>query len=968
MVRGHQSSFPGRVIRALFVSAALAAITSPTARGQSVAANIGGTVTDDTGGALPGVTISVVNKANGVSTAVVTGPEGRYRIVELQPAAYEISAELAGFAVQKRNITLNVGTDATLDFRLGVATVTESLTVTGEAPLVQVSKSQQSSVVEAEQLRTLPTITRNFLTLSQLLPGSGPPPLPAMTGVLSKFYATKFGGVADQRNGYTTLIDGGSVDDTDWGSPIVNLTQDAVQEFKVYRNQFDAEYGNALAAVVAVVSKSGTNNFGGTLFEFGRDASLNATNVFATTKPPFSQERLGGSFGGPIAKNRTHFFGAYEHLNVNATTIIALGAANPWAAQENGTYPTPTTDTMANFKLDHRATDAHSLIVRYAYDNQSIGGPHQPERPNAASAAGVTLGSNSTDDKVRANSLLLEDNWVISGSKVNTLRVHYFNNYLATVPDSSGLGISRPSFTWGQNTIAPQYFPRNNVTLSEALYINGGNHNLKFGGELSRIPFSADLHFNERGIFSFTTDTPFNAADPKTWPFSFTMQNPVSLVYVTKTVAAYAQDDWRIATRVRLNLGVRYDLDTNMRNNAFFQQLLADPHYAGINYFVSSDRGGQYNNVQPRLGATWDVNGTGTLVARGGFGMYVTRNRPWFDANSEQATLGGAVTILDQQRLQFFPDVNAVLGGQSLGALAATQTGVRTLSLLSNDLKMPRSFNSTAGVAWQVNSRTAFDIDYVHDFATDQLGSADVNLPPSGNLRLEPRPVPQFGRVTMLENYTRSWYDALEAQLRTRVRGANSLQVSYTLSKSWLDGVDFYSRLNPIIPGVPTAGYNSTDTRHNLSIAASGQLPWQFQVSAILRFISGTPKGPITAGVDLNGDGITSNDRPVGLPMYIGRENAAEELTIINTFRTGRGLKPIDSSLLNLDPTRSVDLRLTRTIALGTTRVELFLETFNTTNFVNYSAYNANMSSAAFLTRTAAQDPRQLQWGARFAF
>jgi hypothetical protein len=396
--------------------------------------------------------------------------------------------------------------------------------------------------------------------------------------------------------------------------------------------------------------------------------------------------------------------------------------------------------------------------------------------------------------------------------------------------------------------------------------------------------------------------------------------------------------------------------------------LLSNPQYAGIEHFISSDRGNQYDNVQPRVGATWDVKGSGTLIARGGFGVYVSRNRPWFDANSEQATLGGSVTILDQQKLKFFPDINAVLGGQSLSAIAATQTGVRTLSLLANDLKMPRSYNATGGVVWQVNNVTALDVDYVHDYATDQLGSADVNLPTSGNLKTDPRPVPQFGRVTMLENYTNSQYDALETQLRTRVHGANNLMVSYTLSRSWLDGVDFYSRLKPIIPGVPTDGYNSTDTRHNLTISASGKLPWDFQLSGIARFVSGAPLGPITAGVDLNGDGITNNDRPVGLPMYIGRQDVANEMAIINTFRVSRGLQPIDVSQLKLDTTRSIDLRLTRSFVWGERRVELFLETFNTTNFINYSAYTANMSSAAFLTRTAAQDPRQLQWGARFVF
>src|SRR6185436_12101196 len=283
----------------LFLTAAAAPVHA-----QSATASVGGVVTDDTGGALPGVTITVANKANGVTQTLVTGPDGRFRAVALQPSTYELTAELTGFGSLRRTLTLFVGTDATMDFKMGVASLAENITVAAVSPLIEVTKAQPSSVVEASQLQTLPTITRNFLTLSQLLPGSGP------TAGTGKFAFTKFGGVADQRNGYTTLIDGGSVDDTDWGSPTINVTQDAVQEFKVFRNQFDAQYGAALAAVVTVVTKSGGNQFSGSGFYFGRDDALNAKNYFATTKPPFSQTRVGGSFGGPIFKNRTHFFAA----------------------------------------------------------------------------------------------------------------------------------------------------------------------------------------------------------------------------------------------------------------------------------------------------------------------------------------------------------------------------------------------------------------------------------------------------------------------------------------------------------------------------------------------------------------------------------------------------------------------------------------------------------------------------------
>jgi outer membrane receptor protein involved in Fe transport len=926
---------------------------------QSATANVSGVVTDDTGGALPGVTVTIVNKSNGVSQNQVTSAEGRYRAVALPPAPYEIRAELAGFTTVTREVTLRVGSDGTVDLKMAVGGLAENLTVTGEAPLVEVTKSQPSSVVEASQLQTLPTITRNFLTLSQLLPGSGP------TAGTGKFAFTKFGGVADQRNGYTTLIDGGSVDDTDWGSPTINVTQDAVQEFKVFRNQFDAQYGAALSAVVTVVTKSGGNQLNGSAFYFGRDQKLNATNYFATTNPPFDQTRVGGSFGGPIVKNRTHFFAAGEHLKVNATAIVALPASNPFATQENGVFATPSRDDMLMLKVDHQASKAHAFVARYAYDNQKLGGIKKP----TWNVDGLRLGTNSTDDIIHAHSVVFEDNWVVSSNKVNTLRFHVLKDYLATVPNSNELGVTRPSFSWGQNNIAPQYFPRDTETLSDALYLNLSSHDLKVGGEVSRVVFPFEAHFNEQGVFAFNTDAPFNAANPSTWPFSMTIQKPGFYRYQTYTMGLFAQDDWRLANRVRVNLGVRYDLDTNMRLNDFFEGLIGDPRFPGIERFISKNRGLDKGNVQPRGGVTWDTRGDGSFVVRGGFGVYVTRNRPWFDATVQDMTVGGAVIIQDPQKLKFFPDVNAVLGGLSLDAYLA-QGGVRSLFMIPDDYRLPRAYNTTGGFAWQINNATAFTADYVHGYGTNQLGSTDRNLPESGAISAtNPRPVPNFSRVTMIENYSNSWYDALETQLRTRVRGANNLQVSYTLSRSWLDGVDFYSTIRGTQRTPQEVGYNTTDTRHNLTASASTNLPWRLQLSGIMKLVSGFPIGRLSAGIDVDGDGNTSGDRPAGLPPRVGRGDVDSELAIINAFRTSRGLQPIDRSLLELNMTRLLDLRLTRSIVLGgARRLELFLEMFNVPNFVDLTGGNNTMNAAAFLIRTAARDPRQLQWGARYVF
>ncbi|MCC7418227.1 MAG: TonB-dependent receptor [Acidobacteria bacterium] len=945
-----------RVLPTLVIPLLIAWSCTPSAWAQS-GASIGGVVRDNSGGALPGATITVTNTLSGVAQELVSGPEGNYRAVNLPPAPYEISAALTGFATRRTTVTLVVGANATLNFELEVATVTENITVVAESPLVEVSKAQPSSVIASAQLETLPVLSRNFLVLAQLLPGTG-----VATG---RFATTRFGGVADPRNGYTTIIDGGPVDDAIWGSPTINMTQDAVQEFKVFRNQFDAQYGQALAAVVTVVTKSGSNQVSGSGFYFGRDRKLNATNAFATAgKPPFNQTRVGGSLGGPVVQNRTHYFSAYEFLKTNDATITSLPASNPFAVLENGVYPTDTRSDLIDARIDHRFNDAQSMFVRYANDRQRSNGADRPPRL----VDGMEIGPNTSNDSSRSHSVVFQQNSILSGDVVNSFRMHVLRHRVATEPNSFDLAVSRPSFSWGQTGIAPQYFPRTLTSMYDTLYINTPRHEIKAGGDFTWGTYDFEAHFNEHGSFSFTTDTPFDPAKPSTWPFSFTQRKPGIYTFKSSQIAAYLQDDWLVHDRVRLNLGLRYDLDTNLRNNGFYETLFSNPRYAGIERFVSNDRGNDYNNLQPRLGIAWDIRGNGTLVGRAGWGMYVTRNRPWFQLTDQDAVRGSTVLIQDPQQLRHYPDINAVLGGKDLDAFIAAGGG-QTLFLISDDYVLPEQFSTTAGVGWQLTNATSLDVDYVHSYGRYQLGSTDRNLPESGRISAtNPRPVPQFGRVQMMENYTKSWYDALEMQARTRVRGGNSLQASYTLSRSILDGVDFYSTYRGTQRTPQEKGYNSIDTRHNLTVSASLSLPYGIQLSGIARWVSGTPKA-VQAGVDLDGDGNTSGDRPLGLSPRVGRGNVDEDLRIINEYRTSIGQKPIASELLALDPFRSIDLRGTKAFALGgDRRMEVFLEAFNVLNTVNLTGGSSNMRLATFLIRTGARDERQIQWGARYSF
>jgi hypothetical protein len=931
---------------------ASALLFSSLASAQVVGANLSGRIVDDGGGALPGVSVTIVNKANGVEQVLVTNAEGVYRAVSLQPAPYVVKAELTGFGTATREIVLTIGANATLDLTLGVATLEESLTVTAESPIVEVTRAASTSTIVESQIQALPVLERNFLALAQLMPGAAP-------NYISKFSRVKFGGPADQRNGYTTIVDGGDLDDAIWGDPTVNVSQDAVQEFKVFRNQFDAQYGAALAAVVTVATKSGTNNLHGTGYYFGRDDALNARNAFQSSTPVYNQSRTGGSLGGPLIVNRTHLFGAYEFNGVDKENIIALPASNPFAATENGVFPAISREHMVVAKLDHRLGDRNSFFVRYAFDNQ-----------NATRTATVTSDSANVNDSSKMHSVIGEQNLVLSNSAVNTLRAHYMWNEVATVPVTLGVAQEvRPSVTTGQNWTSPQFFPRTRIQLFETFYKTLGRHDLKIGGDYTYARHSYEAHFYESGYWQFGTDAPFDANSPATWPIAFVQQTNGLYNYNSHILAAYAQDDWRIADRLRLNLGLRYDLDTNLRMNDVYARVLADPAYSGLDTFVSANRGTDADNVQPRLGVTYDLLGTGRLVARAGWGLYITRNRHYFGLTAQDRLLGVAVRIQDPSQLRLYPDINAVLGGRTLEDYVAAGAA-RSVYLIPDDYVLPESQNTTAGFGWQINGTTGLDVDFVHAYGYNQLGALDLNLPASGRISAtNPRPVSNFTEVKSLENFTKSWYNAVEAQFRSRFRGVQSLTVSYTLSTSKRDGVNHYQNYPGTMRTPNEYGYSEQDTRHNLSASAAVGLPWDVQLSGILRALSGTPF-PVSAGFDIDGDTQVQNDRPEGLPIAVGRDDVDESLRIINELRATRNLAPITADYLKLDPFISLDMRLTKSFAAGTERrVEVFLESYNTLNRVNYAGGgNGNIISPAFLVRNAARDPRQIQLGARFTF
>jgi hypothetical protein len=326
--------------------------------------------------------------------------------------------------------------------------------------------------------------------------------------------------------------------------------------------------------------------------------------------------------------------------------------------------------------------------------------------------------------------------------------------------------------------------------------------------------------------------------------------------------------------------------------------------------------------------------------------------------------------------LRNFPDTVAVLGGRTLEQHLAALGGRNLGTVIPDDFVQPYALNTTIGAGWQVSPTTMVDVDYIHSYANHQTGSTDVNLPPSGAVSAtNPRPVANFNQVTMVENFTKSWYDAVETLVRSQIGSRGSLQASYTLSRSYLDGVDFFTTMRGTQRTPHERGYNPSDQRHNLTVAGTVALPWSIQISGILKRISGSPT-KVQAGRDLDGDFSPIGDLPDGIPITVGRERVDESLVAINAFRTSRGVAPIERSLLALDPYRTLDVRLTKSFTIRRDRrVDLLIEGFNITNHVNFRPPFGNppgagvpMIAPAFLVRTNAHAARQIQWGVRYAF
>ncbi len=970
-------------VTGMLVLIALTTLGIPPAHAQTAAAgDFEGTVRDTTGGVLPGATLVLTNVDTGVSRASVTNELGRYRMPAVPAGSYTLEVSLDGFAtVQRSGLTLEVGQVATVDVTLPAAGVSQEVTVTADAPVIERGRTQTGAVVSRTEIENLPSNGRDFLSFSTVVAG--------VTGqqMSGQGSGISFNGQRARSNNIS--LDGVDANGALNGNTRQTISQEAVREFQVVTSQFAPEFGRAAGGLVNIVSRSGTNEYRGNAFLYVRDESMDARNAFATEgKPEFQRQNYGGTFGGPISRNRTFFFGAFERMQRDESGIVTISDASVAAINSilssrpipnagvtsisNGVFPITRRDTLFSVKVDHALNTNNTLAFRYTYgkgDEKNAGG---------VGIGGLTDVSGGGGQRGTDQSILGTWTNIISPSLLGEFRLQvaprdltqYANDEIGPRITISGVA------TFGRNTNFPVILDETTTQGAYTLSWQRGSHFLKFGTDVTHIAATSSFPVSFAGSFSFGSLASFVAGTPTTFTQGF--GNP-QIDLPDTLYAVFAQDSWAVNDRLTLVYGLRYDYDAQPQN---IPRDRSNPLEAPLDDGIHRDG----NNVSPRAGFTWDPIGGGRTLIRGGYGRFYDKIFLLVARNAllarQSISLSGA-----NARAQFaqgaFPESDQLPPGFSLTR--------PSINVSDPEMEIPYVDQISFGVERQLGTDWSAGVTLVRNWGSALLVSDNTNLGPPTVLTTanaaslgvaNPSPQqlgrpyygstnrldPLFNNIQMVSSSGWSSYYGVQFTVQKRLSNGYSLRVNYILSESKDDGSDFTQAEQPNDPYNRRAerSYSAEHQRHRLTLTGVWELPFGregdsagnpilrgvfggWTASTTFTYRSGTAENP-AVGSDVNADGNSSPDRPF-IDGVMAERNSYEGP---------------DFAGLNL--------RLSKRIAFDSRRALLLqVEAFNLLNRVNYSGVNMTWGTAldprdTFGTYTSAGAPRQLQLGVKFEF
>jgi hypothetical protein len=1071
----------------LFSLVCLAPVAPVFAQASGSTAELRGTVTDSNGALIPGATVTLTDISKGNSRTATTDENGGFIFLAVPPTDYDLKVEAAArnFKASSTRITLTVGQQASIPVQLTAAGVAETVNVVAGTEVVETDRTSQSSVIDARQITTLPISRRNYLDYALLTPGVTDSDNIADSSDFRVAQTPQSGLSFGGNNGRGNYIAVDGVETQGSAGGVVQVvSQEAVQEFQVLRNSYNAEFGNASGGVVNTVSKSGSNRLSGSLFGLFRNQRFDARNPFDFAPngiSPFSRQQYGGSLGFPITRDKTFGFIALERFHQKETAFVNLlndpsifgvtstqnalftylQGGTPFAAaatglraaltttatsyprtinlftKESGQFPFDSNQTTFSARLDHTFNERDNAYLRFSLNDQNF--------ENQAAGALTAVSRGRTVDGFNGG-VLMSENHQFSANTVNELKLQY--NYIrqGVFPnDPNGPEFNIEGFgNFGRDIFLPsETIERHYDIVDNATHVMG-NHTFKFGGGVLAWKIGTNSETFVGGRFNFTPQIPLAniiSLNPALGPTVLTnlrnfltANNPSLLPALNEPINPLQAFDLNLPTVYQEGFGDPGATSWTVRTGAYFQDTWKARQNFTLNYGLRYSINNEpfnirtdMNDLQPRVGFSYDPFKDGKTVIRGGAGIFAgTVNNAVANVTSELAGFGNSTEInivlatatsnalglpssfAVYQTLQALTNnFSRPITAADVFAVAPPATGIfpgftstRIVPRSGGPLevrfradpnyKTPESYQASLGLQRDLGGGFSFDASYLFVRGLYLTRNRDTNefkqtgppnaLNPNGGptfIRLTLTPglstdfvVPRILQDNIYESSANSFYHAATFAVQRRFANNFSINAHYTFSKSIDEVTDFnsdFSAQNPLNVRLDRA-LSAFDQRHRAVFSATFQSPSRdkFLKDFLFSpiFIAGSGRPfNLLLGFDANGDSRTQTDRP----GTVGRN-------------TGLGA-----------PFYSFDARLARRFLFGETKfLELTFEGFNLFNHTNFQGVNNIVGTLPLTERnrlatitargdrtkaptqplgfTSASNARQLQFGIRFNF
>jgi hypothetical protein len=958
-----------RILAVSFLSLVLSA--PALAQSQAINGTIEGTVVDDQGAVLPGVTVTVTNLDTGDARVVVTNESGLFRAPLLSLGTYRVAAELQGFRkFEQTGVTLSAGRTAVINIKLSVGTLSETITVTADSPIVDLGKIEQGRVLTEAEIKTLPLTSRNPYNFAVFQPG------------VSGFGNAEFGVPRITANGALVRvnyqIDGSNNTQKDRvGLRQMPMSEVMIREVKIVTTGYAPEFGQTMGLIYNAITPSGTNTLKGQ-GSYRLQRKPYAAFPFFTQgphtsdrKPPTDVNIITFDLGGPVLRDKTHFFGGYEHTerDLSGTRVITITPANQalLGLTEPTYMPTALNTEFAIGKIDHQVNQSNRLSARYIFFDNFI---------NDNVGGGLTSVQRGTDFSDRQHSTGVQLISTVTPTLLNELRVQYATRAQGRVPGARGgtgpaINITNVANFGGPiagDADAGFAFTQNVFQVANNLTHIRGDHAYKFGIDLQHVADSRTRTASQ--LYTFPNVAAYQAALSGANRFGYTSFaqyfGEQDLEYSSNLYGFFVQDDWRLTSDIKILYGLRYDL---------YDVPEASPDAP---FAASRDFRVDKNNWAPRFGLVWALGADRRSVLRANSG--VMYDQPIL-AMYEQSLINDGTNF--RAAATFQPTTP---GAPAFPAVLSSGSGAQpnTLTTVSPDFSTARMWQNNVQFERQLGSDYALAIGTTYTRGYNLPLISNINLiNPIGRLA-DGRPIystainastrldPRYNVINQVESLGESDYKNMTLQFTRRAGDGIQFDVAYTLGKSsdtapttgTLSVQGDAGRSNPEDLEYDR-GPNVLDQRHTLS-ASFVATPRYDGDSAVLRgLLNGTVIGigalaasgipiNIRATGEINNDGIAS-DRPAGVPR----------------------------NSLTLPARKNVDLRLSRQIPIGRTKAEVIAEVTNIFNTVQWSGVsNASVAVVAGtgvpvnplptsgdqLTPNGGYEQRQFQLGFKFIF